>query len=135
MSGVSGHVGDDLAVVVYEGGELIDLERDAIGGFWSVISDDDVTMTEVVREPGPSGVGRFPFVSDEALTVEPGVYTLVVWVDDALNPVSRWVPVNTDGRGLFGCQQVFEVGAGAQTDVLVSADLQPDGWNTNCASP
>ncbi len=135
VSGVSGHVGDDLAVVVYEGGELIDLERDAIGGFWSVISGDDVTVTEVVRKPGPSGVGRFPFVSDEALTVEPGVYTLVVWVDDALNPVSRWVPVNTDGRGLFGCQQVFEVGADAQTDVVVSADLQPDGWNTSCTSP
>ena len=135
VAGVSGHVGDELAGVLYAGGELTDLDRDAVGGFWWVVSGDDAaSTTEVVREPGDSGVGRFPFVSDEALLVEPGMYTLVLWVDDGLGPVSRWVPVNSDGRGLFGCQVVFEVGDDAQTDVVVAANLQPDGWNVNCAT-
>ena len=135
VSGVSGRAGDDLAVVLYAGGALTDLERDVLGGFWSVVSGDEFTTTEVVRKPGDLGVGRFPFVSDEALTVAPGRYTLVVWVDDALNPASRWVPVNTDGRGLFGCQASFDVGDDAETDVVVTANLQPDGWNVDCATP
>jgi hypothetical protein len=74
-------------------------------------------------------------VSDQALTVAPGRYTLVVWVDDSLNPVSGRVPLNTDGRGLVGCQAVFDVGDAAQTDVVVTANLQPDGWNVDCATP
>ena len=135
VSGVSGHAGDELAGVLYEGGELTDLDRDALGGFWSVVSSDDFTTTEVVREPGIAGVGRFPFVADEALTVAPGRYTLVLWVDLGLGGMSRWVPINTDGMGLFGCQVVFEVGDDAQTDVVVSANLEPDGWNTNCTTP
>ncbi len=133
VSDVSGHSGDDLAGVLYEG-EVTDLDRDAVGGFWVVVSGDDFTTTEVVREPGVEGVGRFPYVSDEALVVEPGTYTLVVWVDDGLGQVSRWVPVNTDGRGLFGCHVVFEVGDAAQTDIAVSANLEPDGWNIDCAT-
>ena len=135
VSGVSGRAGDDLAVVLYEGGALTDLDRAPLGGFWSVISGDEFTTTEVVREPGDLGVGRFPFVSDQALTVAPGRYTLVVWVDDSLNPVSGRVPLNTDGRGLFGCQAGFEVDDDAQTDVVVTANLHPDGWNTNCTTP
>ncbi len=133
VSEVSGHPGDDLAGVLYEG-EVTDLDRDALGGFWVVVSGDDFTTTEVVREPASEGMGRFPYVSDEALIVEPGTYTLVLWVDDALSPVSRWVPLNTDGMGLFGCHVVFEVGDDTQTDVAVSADLRPDGWNIDCAT-
>ena len=94
--------------VLYEGGELTDLDREPVGGFWSVISGDDFTTTEVVRKPGDLGGGRFPFVSAAALTVAPGEYTLVVWVDDALNPASRWVPINTDGQGLFGCPEASD---------------------------
>ena len=55
-------------------------------------------------------------------------------MDYGLSPVSRWVPINTDGMGLFGCQTVFEVGDDAQTDIVVSADLQPDGWDVVCTS-
>jgi hypothetical protein len=121
--------------VLYEGGVLTDLDADALGGFWTVVEGDDFTATEVVREPGDVGVGRFPFVSDEALTVEPGMYTLVLWVDEGLSPVSRWVPINSDGRGLYGCHAVIEVGDDAQTDVVVAANLQPDGWNVACTSP
>jgi len=142
VSGVSGRAGDEFAGVLYEGGELTDLDGDAVGGFWTVVESDDFTTTEVVREPGEVGVGRFPFVSDEALTVEPGTYTLVLWVDEGLNPVNRWVPINTytdgdvliEGTDLFGCHTVFEVGDDAQTDVAVEAGLHHNGWNVDCAT-
>ncbi len=134
VSGVSGHVGDDLAGVLYEGSELPDLDRDAIGGFWSVVTTNDYTTTEVLREPGIVGEGRFPYVSSEALTVEPGTYTLVLWVDTSLGEVSRWVPLNTDGRGLFGCQYVFEVGDDTETSISISPTFYPNGWNTNCTT-
>jgi hypothetical protein len=134
VTGVSGHDGDELAGVLYAGGELTDLDRDALGGFWVVVDGDDATTTEVAREPGVFGESRFPFITDQALTVAPGTYTLVVWVDDGLGPVSRWVPLNSDGMGLYGCQAVFEVGDAAQTDVVVTANLVPNGWNTDCTT-
>ena len=132
--GVTGHDGDELAGVVYAGGELTDLDRDALGGFWSVVEGNDATTTEVAREPGVFGEGRFPFITDQALIVTPGTYTLVMWVDDGLGPVSRWVPLNSDGMGLYGCQIVFEVGAAGQTEVTVTANFVPDGWNTSCTT-
>jgi len=134
VSGVVGHTGDHLAGILYEGDQLTDLGDEALGGFWSTLLSNDATTTEVVREPADDGVGRFPFVSDEALMVEPGTYTLVIWVDDGLGPVTRWVPINTDGMGLYGCQTVFEVTNDNQTDIAITPTLQPDGWNTNCAT-
>jgi hypothetical protein len=134
VSDVSGYANYELAGVLYPGGDLTDLDRDALGGFWSVVEGDPFTTTEVVREPGAVGEGRFPFVSDQALTVVPGTYTLVVWVDTGLGGVSRWVPVNSDGMGLYGCQAVFEVADDAQTDVVITANLVPNGWNTDCTT-
>jgi hypothetical protein len=134
VSGVSGRMGHELAGVLYEGGELTDLDDDARGGFWSVITKDDFATTEVLRQPGGMDMGRFPYVSAEALTVKPGTYTLVIWVDHALGTYNRWVPINTDGQGLYGCHVVFDVGNDAQTDVVVPANLHPDGWNTNCTT-
>jgi hypothetical protein len=134
VSDVSGYPGYELAGVLYAGGELTDLDRDALGGFWSVVDGDPFTATEVVREPAEPPTGWFPHVTDQALIVAPGTYTLVVWVDTGLGGMSRWVPVNTDGKGLYGCQTVFEVGDTAQTDVTVPANLVPNGWNTDCTT-
>jgi hypothetical protein len=137
VSDISGHAGDHLAGILYPGDDLPDLDRDAIGGFWSILEGNNATTTEIVRQPGdprdPS-VGLFPFVTDKALTIDPGTYTLVIWVDDGLGPVSRWVPLNSDGRGLYGCQTVLEVGNDTQTQVTVVANLEPDGWNINCTT-
>ncbi|MDH3606374.1 MAG: hypothetical protein OER12_05205 [Acidimicrobiia bacterium] len=132
VSGVSGHDGHELAGVLYAG-ELTDLDRDALGGFWWVVSDED--FTAVLRQPADMSVGRFPYVSDQALTVEPGTYTLVIWVDTGLSPATRWVPINTDGRGLYGCHAVFEVGGDTQTNIEITPNLHPDGWNINCTTP
>ncbi|MGI9529530.1 MAG: hypothetical protein ACR2NG_07460 [Acidimicrobiia bacterium] len=136
VSGVADRWGDDLAGVVYAGGELSDLDRDAVGGFWSVITSNDFATSEVVRKP--DGVGavthRFPHVSTEALAVEPGTYTLVLWVDTMLGGYDRWVPLNTDGMGLFGCQYVFEVGDDGDATVELSPTFYPNGWNTDCVT-
>jgi len=142
VSGVSGRTGDEFAGVLYEGENLPDLDRDALGGFWAVISSDDHAMTEVVRQPAKPGVGRFPYVSDAALTVGPGTYTLVLWVDEALGPVSRWVPLNssvqgdplTEGMDLFGSHMVVEVGDDPLTEVEVPANLHRNGWNVDCVT-
>jgi hypothetical protein len=100
-----------------------------------VVTNDDFTLTEVLRTPRDDGDGRFPLVLDEALVVAPGTYTLVLWTDVQLGAATRWVPINTDGQGLMGCQLIFEVGADAQTQVTVSPALQPDGWNADCLAP
>lgn len=134
VSGVSGHVGDDFAAVLYQGGELTNLDSDALGGFWWVIPDNNAATTETIRTPDDAPTGRFPYVSAEALTVEPGTYTLVLWVDDGLSPVTRWVPINSDAMGLYGCHVTFEVGTATQTDVTVTANLHPNGWNTHCTT-
>ena len=53
VSGLSGHVGDDLAGVLYEEDHLVDLDIDPVGGFWSVVATEDFTTTEVLRDLGP----------------------------------------------------------------------------------
>jgi hypothetical protein len=81
-------------------------------------------------------------VTDVAAKVEPGTYTLVLWVDEALGPVSRWVPINTyvpgqpltEGMDLFGCHLVFEVGDDPLNDVVVPANLHHNGWNVDCVT-
>lgn len=134
VSGLTGHPGQHLAGVLYGGDNLTDLDRDALGGFWTIIPDNDAPTTEVIREPANEADGLFPFVSNTALTLDPGMYTLVIWVDFGLSPVTRWVPINTDGMGLFGCQTIVEIGNDTQTDITITPHLQPDGWNTNCTT-
>lgn len=142
VSGVSGRIGDEFAAVLYEGDDLSDLDGEALGGFWAVIVSDDQSMTEVVRQPGEFGVGPFPYLSDAALTVEPGTYTLVLWVDETLTPVSRWVPINsyvpgdplTEGMDLYGCHMVVDVGDDPRTEIVVPANLHHNGWNVDCVT-
>ena len=142
VSSVSGRMGDEFAAVLYDGGDLSDLDREALGGFWAVISSDDQSLTEVVRSPGAFGAGRFPYVSDAALTVEPGTYTLVLWVDETLTPVSRWVPINSwvpgdpliEGMDLHGCHMVVDVDDDSLTEVEVPANLHHNGWNVDCVT-
>lgn len=134
VTGVVDHLGHDLAGVLYEGGQLTDLDADALGGFWAAIDTDDFTATETVRTPATDQTRRFPFVTDTALTVDPGTYTLVVWVDHSLAGFERWVPVNTDGRGLYGCHTTIDVGTEENTTLTVPANLRPDGWNVDCTT-
>ncbi|MEA3511656.1 MAG: hypothetical protein U9R51_09495 [Actinomycetota bacterium] len=144
VEGLVGLAGHELAGVLYEGEDLslsvspgtqtAESRREAVGGFQAIIAGDDFTTTQLVHQPDDGQMGPFPYVTDDVLTVEPGVYTLVLWEDFGLGPVNRWVPVNTDGHGLNGCQHVFEVGGDAQTDVVVEGDLSPNGWDVACTT-
>ena len=60
VSDVSGYAGDELAGVLYAGGELTDLDRDALGGFWSVVDSGDFTTTEAVLGTRRTGHGNVP---------------------------------------------------------------------------
>jgi hypothetical protein len=145
ISGLEGLGGQALAGVLYEGDDLslsvnpwnqtAESQQEAEGGFDLTIGSDDFTTTQLVRQPAGGQVGPFPYVTADAVTVEPGVYTLVLWADYGLSPISRWVPVNSDGQGLTGCQHVFEVGADDPTEVLVGGELSPDGWDVACTAP
>ena len=131
--GVSGFEGYQLAGVLYEGDELNNLDRDAIGGFWTIVTTDDYTTTEIVREPNTDISGPFPHVTTEALTIEPGTYTLILWVDTSIGGATRWVPINTDGMGLYGCHHTFELTQDTAT-TTITPTLHPNGWNTNCTT-
>ena len=72
------------------------------------------------------------FLASAVLAIAAGA--LVVWVDHALGGFDRWVPVNSDGRGLYGCHQTFEVGTDTRRSVTVRPDLRPDGWNVDCVT-
>lgn len=141
VDGLLGYGGQELAGVLYEGNGVTDLGQQAVGGFWTGIDSDGFTTVQLVYQPddwqeGPvPPSGMFPYVTDDVLRVEPGLYTLIVWVDYGFTPFSRWVPINTDGQGLMGCQHVFEVGEGTQTEVTLGGDLHPDGWNKTCSVP
>ena len=134
VAGITGNWGRDLAGVVYATDDLTDLGADAVGGFWVVVDQaKDYATAAVVRKPGIDGQGRFPYVVSDALTVDPGVYTLVLWMDTSLGSFNRWVPVNTDGMGLFGCRHVFEV-SDDSVDINLTPTVVPDGWTTDCTS-
>ncbi len=132
VSGLSAGDGGHLAGVLYEGVPA-DLDGEAVGGFWSLITDSE-PVSEVVRKPAHFRDGTFPFVASEAAITENGTYTLVLWVDTWLSPVSRWVPLNSDGTGLRGCHVVFEVADTEQTSVRVSPTFQADDWNIDCTT-
>jgi len=132
--GITGHWGHELAGVLYANDDLTDLGAGAVGGFWAVVEQaQDYSATEILRTPGVDGEGRFPYVASEALIVEPGIYTLVLWMDTSLGSFNRWVPINTDGMGLLGCRHVFEV-SDESVEVSLRPTLHPDGWTTDCTS-
>ena len=87
---------------------------------------------ETTRIPMSGGVGVSPFASDEALTLTPGMYTFVIWIDFDLGPVTRWVPINTDGMGLYGCQTTIEIGNDQHHNHTNPPTRRLD---TNCTGP
>jgi hypothetical protein len=76
-------------------------------------------------------------VTEEILVVEPGTYTVMLWLDDiAIGFYSRWVPAM--GRNLDGCEVVFEVEEGQGTSLTVTggfADVQGGSMRCTTAPP
>jgi hypothetical protein len=76
----------------------------------------------------------FPYVTDEPLTVQPGTYTLVVYLSrERLSPYSRWVPGGAFGAftELWGCQKTFTID---QRDITITVTDVPlmDGSVYSC---
>jgi len=121
VQGVVGRSDWDLAGVLYKGIGISDPDNRAIGGFAADIDKDPFSYTLYVHEPDASDDafdGPFPYVAEAALAVEPGTYTLVLWLGSRLGPYSRWVP--GDIFGLVGCETILEVKEGPGTTVIVT---------------
>ncbi len=123
VRGVEDLAGGQVAGVLYEG-EGLDYDR-VVGGFGVVIDTDPFSTTQLVRvgedDIVPSSL--FPYVTDEVLTAEPGVHTLMLWVADSrIGPYSRWVPGGPDS--LIGCSTTFEIEAGQGTSLTIVDGLE-----------
>lgn len=135
VSGIESAVGNQLAGVLFRGPEAIDPDRNGLGGFAATVDADPFSTTEQVRQPNPDpdSVGPFPGVSEDPLLVEPGTYTLVLWLAADLGPYSRWVPAATGG--LAGCETTFVVGDGTTFEIEVHGMPPPGATGTSCTTP
>lgn len=131
VSGIESAVGNQLAGVLFRGPEAIYPDRNGLGGFVATVDADPFSTTEQVRRPNPDpdAVGPFPGVSEDPLLVEPGTYTLVLWLAPDLGPYSRWVPAATGG--LAGCETTFVVGDGTTFEIEVHGMPSPGGGHAN----
>jgi hypothetical protein len=125
VSGIESAVGNQLAGVLLRGPEATDPDRNGVGGFAATVDADPFSTTEQVRQPNPDpdAVGPFPYVTEDLLIVEPGTYTLVLWLAPDLGPYSRWVPAAT--AGLAGCRTSFVVGDGTTFEIEVHGMPHP----------
>lgn len=106
VSGLERHVGDQLAGVLYK---VDRYPGHAIGGFAAIVSDAS-PITQVVHRPDRHFDSRnelFPYVLEDVLTVQPGKYTLFLWLGPRIGPYSRWTP--GDDPGLKVCRTTFIV--------------------------
>ena len=140
ISGLEGAMGHYLAGVLYSGGGVIDPDGRVLGGVATVVTSDPFTADLDVRvgdEGFPDaqddcGAGKtsvpsdcilFPYLTDDPQKVDPGTYTLQLWLrPTTIGPYSRWVP--SQQPGLIGCVTTFEVGA---TSGGVTVTDIPDG--------
>lgn len=99
LSGIQGEQGTHLAGVLFRGDGT---DWNAVGGFSVLIDSDPFSTTQVVHRgyrgwPDPSLGLAFPYVVDEVATVEPGTYTLDLWLARKLGPYGRWLPAASPG--------------------------------------
>jgi hypothetical protein len=114
VGSIEGAVGSQLAGVLFRGATATNPDRNGVGGFAARVDADPFSTTQQVLQPQRGQDWRpFPGVSEEPLRVEPGTYTLDLWLAPQLGPYSRWVPAGTPG--LAGCETTFDVGQGALT--------------------
>jgi hypothetical protein len=135
VSGIESAVGNQLAGVLFRGPAATDPDRNGVGGFAATVDADPFSTTEQVRQPNPDPdqVGPFPFVSENLLLVEPGTYTLVLWLAPELGPYSRWVPAGTPG--LAGCETTFVVGDGTTFEIEAHGIAPPrEGQMNPCTT-
>ena len=143
VEGIEGRSGGQLAGVLFDGEGTLYPDSRAIGGFAVRVDSDPFTATELVRTPVQRPDERtrggltserplFPDVTEEVLVVEPGTYTVMLWLDDiTIGFYSRWVPAM--GRNLDGCEVVFQVEEGQAAALTVTGGFG-DSWGKRCTT-
>jgi len=141
VQGIVGRSGWDLAGVLYKGaivsdeGETISgIDILPVGGVSTKVTTDPFSTTLYVHDPDASDDafdGPFPYVTGDVLAVEPGTYTLMLWLDTDLGPYSRWMP--TASANLHGCYAFVEAEEGKDVTVTVDGSLtltdgSPNDW-------
>lgn len=140
IGGLEGATDHYLAGVLYSGGGPVDPDERVVGGVATVVTSDPFTADLELKVGNdefpdaqddcaagktsvPSNCILFPYLTDEPQMVDPGTYTLQLWLSPTtIGPYSRWVP--GDQAGLIGCVTTFEVGA---TGGGVTVSGIPDG--------
>lgn len=118
--GIEDSVGHDVAAVMYDGLGLSRPDSRGMGGFGVVVDADPFAATRTIARPASDQIDadtQFPHVSEEPLVVEPGEYTIMLWIGEELSGYSRWVPA--EGPGLGGCRVDVTVEDDQSTSVTV----------------
>ena len=139
ISGLEGATDHYLAGVLYSG-RTVDPDERVVGGVATVVTSDPFTAdlelkvgndefpdaqddSAAEKTSVPSDCILFPYLTDEQQLVDPGTYTLQLWLSPTtIGPYSRWVPGQQ--AGLVGCVTTFDVGA---TGGGVTVTGIPDG--------
>ena len=100
VADLTGGEGNDVVGVLFRGPSVDNPDLNGMGGFNVEVGTDPFSTSQVMRQPDldaferDADAARFPFVTDRAIDVEPGTYTVVL----VLGPspmgagYSRWVP-------------------------------------------
>jgi len=118
VSGLEDAAGKQLVGFLFEGPATMSY-REGIGVFGIDIDTDAFSTSQVMRRPDEYFGKPFPYVSDDILTVQPGTYTIHLWLAPALSPYNRWVPADTED--LTGCIVGFDVEEGHGATVMVDS--------------
>jgi hypothetical protein len=142
VTNVENAVGYDMAGVLYKGDDT--LTANAVGGFGATVDADPFATTQVVRapqyDPGvfPEDFDRnddWPIVTDEPVMLEPGTYTLQLWLGEP--PLCCYIDpfLPADSPSLSGCTTVFAVKEDDQVNITVNGIPSVDvPNNTSCAT-
>jgi hypothetical protein len=140
VTNVEDAVGYDMAGVLYEGDNT--LIANIVGGFGAAVDADPFSTTQVVRAPQPGNWPEdfdrdadWPYVTDEPVMLEPGTYTLQLWLGEP--PLCCYLdPFLPNGSPtLSGCTTVFTVKEDEQVNITVNgipSVTVPN--NTSCAT-
>lgn len=134
LSGIQGEQGSHLAGVLFRADGT---GWNAVGGFSVLIDSDPFSTTQVVHRgyrgwPDPSLGLAFPYVVDEVASVEPGTYTLDLWLARKLSPYGRWLPAASPGLKNCRIRVVIHQGQGAVVGLIDPALHDPRWTGTNC---
>lgn len=121
VSGIKGEAGSQLAGILFKGHEISYPNNfQPVGGFTASVGADPFSTTQIVHQAAPYSysAAKLGPVTTAVLHVEPGTYTIALYVGPKLRPIpwGRWRPFGTPG--LKGCEMSFVVDDGTGSMVV-----------------